>query len=137
MELVQFNCRPNGKKENGYPKYLLDCKMYQRSADSFLGVPYNIASYALLTHIIADMCNMEPGIFIHTFGDLHLYENHYDQANDQLERTPTELPKLAMFESVSYANVNEIASWVPELFQLKNYNPQARIKAPLSTGIKK
>tara|TARA_R110002012_G_scaffold126846_1_gene278960 strand:- start:825 stop:1877 length:1053 start_codon:yes stop_codon:yes gene_type:complete len=141
-ELFGLDLKPsevaNYVVDNDCPKYYLDCKMYQRSADSFLGVPYNIASYALLTNIIAEMCGMVPGIYTQTFGDLHIYENHYNQANEQLERIPTKLPTLMRHVSIGpAAEIEDIQNWTPEMFHLDGYNPQARIKAPLSTGIKK
>lgn len=130
--MVQFNCRPDG---NG--GYILDCKMYQRSADTFLGVPYNIASYALLTHIVAKMVGMTPGIYTHTFGDLHIYDNHVDQVNEQLTRAPKELPTLMMHIDIEGTSVDSIDSWISAMFSVDNYNPAARIKGELSTGIKK
>lgn len=128
------------------PKYHLDCQLYQRSCDYFLGASYNIASYALLTILIAKICNMIPGKFIHTLGNLHLYENHLTQAEEQLKRTPTELPTLEFSENLNnlIKKFNEddklddfINAIVPEDFILKNYNPQPAIKAELSTGLKK
>jgi len=123
----------------GTTKYALDCQMYQRSADSFLGVPYNIASYALLTHILAKMVGMIPGEFIHTFGDVHIYDNHKEQTDLQLLREPTELPNLVIhktnkfFEDLDVSNISHIDI---EDFDLENYNPQSRIKGKLSTGMK-
>lgn len=130
--------------EEKIPKYYLDCQMYQRSADVFLGVPYNIASYALLTHIIAKMCNMIPGEYIHTFGDVHIYDNHKDAVEEQLSRTPTELPKL-IFDGMTdevfqYTDIDVFLKFVEnesERFQLIDYTPQPAIKAELSTGMKK
>ena len=113
----------------GVPKYYLDCHMYQRSADFFLGAPYNIASYALLTHIIADYCNMEVGDLIISYGDVHLYENHLEAAAIQLEREPQALPKLR-FEKLP--SVDELQ---PEMFSVEDYNHHPRIVAKLSTGL--
>lgn len=125
------------------PSFYLDCQLYQRSADVFLGVPFNIASYALLTHILAKMCNMIPGDFIHTFGDVHIYDNHVDAVKEQLNRKPTELPKLFInklpFEQ--YEEHKDLDKFFNSLdysdFVLQNYNPQPSIKAELSTGLKK
>lgn len=120
------------------PKYYLDCQLYQRSADVFLGVPYNIASYALLTHIIAQMVNMVPGEYIHTFGDVHIYDNHKDQIEEQLIREPKELPILYIPDfSHSIGDFDtKIFHVVPEDFSLENYNAHPRIKGKLSTGLK-
>ena len=105
----------------------LSCQLYQRSADVFLGVPFNIASYALLTHMIASVCNLEVGDFVHTFGDVHLYKNHFDQAREQLNRTPTELPKLEINKTIS-----NIFEFDYEDFKFVDYHPQARISAPVA-----
>ncbi|TVR75973.1 MAG: thymidylate synthase [Chitinophagaceae bacterium] len=105
----------------------LSCQLYQRSADTFLGVPFNIASYALLTHMIASVCNLEVGEFIHTFGDVHLYSNHVEQAKTQLSREPLELPKL-----VIKSKPESIFQFKFEDFEIINYNPQAHIKAEVS-----
>lgn len=127
------------------PKYYLDCQMYQRSADVFLGVPFNIASYALLTHIMAKICNMIPGEFIYTFGDVHIYDNHWDAVTEQLSRTPTKLPKLKLSEKVNWDypiknkvhNIDELLKYLDfNDFEIENYNPQPKIKAKLSTGLK-
>lgn len=129
------------------PEYYLDCQMYQRSADVFLGVPYNIASYALLTEILAKICNMVPGEFIHTFGDVHIYDNHKEQVDIQLEREPEELPQLKFSINFQSCLVNlqndhySLDDFINELdsqdFIIENYNPQSSIKAELSTGMKK
>jgi len=105
----------------------LSCQLYQRSADIFLGVPFNIASYALLTMMIAQVCDFEAGEFIHTLGDAHLYLNHLEQADQQLVRTPAPLPKMTL-----NAQVRDLFAFRFEDFQLENYNPQARIAAPIA-----
>lgn len=129
--------------ELGIPKYYLDCHLYQRSADVVLGVPFNIASYALLTHIIAKMCNMIPGDLIISYGDVHIYDNHMDAVNEQLTREPIKLPELKInnipFEA--YNQHNDLDNFIQTLdssdFILQNYNPYPAIKAELSTGLKK
>lgn len=105
----------------------LSCQLYQRSADVFLGVPFNIASYALLTMMIASVSNLEPGEFIHTFGDVHLYSNHVDQARLQLSRQPRPLPTMVIDPSVE-----NLFDFRYEHFQLKDYLPYPRIKAPVA-----
>ena len=106
----------------------LDCKMYQRSADMFLGVPFNIASYAALTTVIAFLTNLRPGRFIHTFGDAHIYLNHIEQVNEQLSRKPGELPRLLMADR-GQACVEDFQF---EDFTLVCYHPQAAIKGEVS-----
>lgn len=121
------------------PKYYLDCQLYQRSADVILGVPFNISSYALLTHILAKVCNMIPGEFVHTFGDVHIYENHEEAVEEQLKRVPTTLPKLVMNNHIDWNTLFErydFTSLVYSDFLLENYSPQSKIKAKLSTGLK-
>ena len=105
----------------------LSCQLYQRSADTFLGVPFNIASYALLTMMIAQVCDLEPGDFIHTFGDVHLYNNHLEQTKEQLTRTPTKLPTMKINPAVK-----DIFDFKIEDFELLDYHPQAHIKAAVS-----
>ncbi len=105
----------------------LSCQLYQRSADTFLGVPFNIASYALLTMMMAQVCGLEAGDFVHTFGDVHLYSNHIEQAKKQLERTPKKLPTMKM-----NPNVTSIFDFKFEDFELLDYNPDAHIKAAVS-----
>jgi len=105
----------------------LSCQLYQRSADTFLGVPFNIASYALLTIMIAQVCELKAGEFIHTFGDAHLYLNHLEQAKLQLTREPKTLPILKI-----NPNVKDIFSFKYEDFKLLDYKPYPRIKAPIS-----
>ena len=105
----------------------LSCQLYQRSADVFLGVPFNIASYALLTMMIASVSGLEPGDFVHTFGDVHLYSNHVDQARLQLSRQPRPLPTMLID-----ASVDNLFDFRHEHFQLKDYLPHPRIKAPVA-----
>ena len=105
----------------------LSCQLYQRSADLFLGVPFNIASYALLTMMVAQVCQLKPGEFVHTFGDLHIYKNHLEQVQLQLSREPRPLPTMAI-----NAKRREITDFVYEEFELKNYDPHPGIKAPIA-----
>jgi len=105
----------------------LSCQLYQRSADTFLGVPFNIASYALFTMMVAQVCELELGDFIHTFGDVHLYNNHLEQANIQLQREPKHLPKMLI-----NPDVKDIFSFKFEDFQLIDYDPHPHIKAAVS-----
>lgn len=168
--LVQFNCRPltredkekfipAGTSEDIYekllgsmPEYYLDCQMYQRSADSFLGVPYNISSYSLLTILLCNLLNMVPGEFIHTFGDVHIYDNHISQTNEQINRTPKKLPKIEwsegltnVFKSLKTENMgNEMRKHIiieiletieSEDVWLKGYKPHPKISGKLSTGL--
>ncbi len=105
----------------------LSCQLYQRSADIFLGVPFNIASYALLTLMVAQVTGLEPGEFIHTFGDAHLYANHFDQAKLQLSRTPKALPVMKL-----NPDIRDIFSFTYEDFTLIGYEADASIKAPIA-----
>lgn len=105
----------------------LSCQLYQRSADVFLGVPFNIASYALLTMMVAQVCELELGDFVHTFGDAHLYNNHLTQAHLQLTRTPRALPKM-----IINPEVKNIFDFKYEDFKLVNYDPHPHIKAAVS-----
>lgn len=105
----------------------LSCQLYQRSADVFLGVPFNIASYALLTLMVAQVCDLEPGEFIHTFGDVHLYSNHFDQAKLQLTRTPFPLPVMKL-----NPEIRDLFDFKYEDFTLENYQSHPGIKAEVA-----
>ncbi len=105
----------------------LSCQLYQRSADIFLGVPFNIASYALLVMMIAQVCNLQPGEFVHTLGDAHLYSNHLEQANEQLKREPKALPKMIL-----NPEVKDLFGFKYEDFQLVDYDPHPAIKAEIA-----
>ena len=105
----------------------LSCQLYQRSADIFLGVPFNIASYALLTHMIARICGLKPGEFVHVLGDAHLYSNHFDQAREQLSRTPGTLPQL-----VIHRTPGSIDGFHFDDFEITGYDAQPHIAAPIA-----
>ena len=105
----------------------LSCQLYQRSADIFLGVPFNIASYALLTHMIARICGLKPGEFVHVLGDAHLYSNHFDQAREQLSRTPGALPQLLI-----HRTPDSIDGFHFDDFEITGYDAQPHIAAPIA-----
>ena len=105
----------------------LSCQLYQRSADIFLGVPFNIASYALLTHMIARICGLKPGEFVHVLGDAHLYSNHFDQAREQLSRAPGALPQL-----VIHRTPDSIDGFHFDDFEITGYDAQPHIEAPIA-----
>jgi len=105
----------------------LSCQMYQRSADTFLGVPFNIASYALLTMMMAQACDLEPGDFVHTFGDAHLYHNHFEQARLQLTREPLPLPTMKL-----NPKVKDVFAFTHNDFELTGYEAHPHIAAPVA-----
>lgn len=109
------------------PRGVLSCQLYQRSCDMGLGVPFNIASYALLTHMLAEVCDLTPGTFIHTMGDCHVYLDHVDALKVQLDREPKDFPELKVVE-----HHNEIDGWKPEDFEIKGYQPHASISMKMS-----
>jgi thymidylate synthase len=105
----------------------LNLQLYQRSADMFLGVPFNIASYSLLTHMLARECGLEPGVFVWTGGDCHIYSNHMEQVREQLSREPRPLPQLVLKD-----RGQSIEAYEPDDFAFENYDPHPHISAPVA-----
>ncbi|MFH0851168.1 MAG: thymidylate synthase, partial [Candidatus Peregrinibacteria bacterium] len=118
---------PHTLSERNESKGTLSCQLYQRSADLFLGVPFNIASYSFLTHMVAQVTGLQVGDFVHTFGDLHLYSNHLDQAREQLTRAPRALPQLQLNQEVQ-----SIFGFTFGDFQILHYDPHPAIKASIA-----
>src|SRR5580765_6869132 len=110
----------------------LHCQLYQRSADAFLGVPFNISSYALLTHLVAHVCGLEIGDFIHTFGDLHIYSNHLEQVEELLSREPLPLPKLKFVNAVDLKGLDGLLHFKYENLNLAGYQSYSKIAAPVA-----
>lgn len=135
--LFQFKIEhPTGRSEQS-PKTedqrpILHCQLYQRSADAFLGVPFNISSYALLTHLIAHVCDLQVGDFIHTFGDLHIYSNHLEQVKELLSRTPMELPQLHIVGGDDLIGLDGLMNFKYEHLKLENYQSWGKIAAPVA-----
>ena len=117
------------KIENGRR---LSCQLYQRSADAFLGVPFNISSYALMTHLVAHACDLEPAEFIHTFGDLHIYSNHLQQVEELLSREPLPLPKLEFVNASGLKGLDGLLNFKYENLRLDNYRSHGKIAAPVA-----
>lgn len=111
---------------------IIHCQLYQRSADAFLGVPFNISSYALLTHLVAYVCGLEAGDFIHTFGDLHIYLNHLEQVDELLSREPFELPTLEFVDSENMKGLDGLLNFKFENLKLNRYQSHGKIAAPVA-----
>ena len=111
---------------------ILHCQLYQRSADAFLGVPFNISSYALLTHLIAHVCDLQVGEFVHTFGDLHIYSNHLEQVKELLKREPLELPTLEFKDAENLKGLDGLLDFKYENLKLENYQSWGKIAAPVA-----
>jgi thymidylate synthase len=128
--LFQFKIENTAADPNAKP--LLHCQLYQRSADAFLGVPFNISSYALLTHLVAHVCDLEVGGFIHTFGDLHIYSNHLEQVDELLSREPMPLPRLEFVNADGLKGLEGLLNVKFENLKLDNYQSWGKIAAPVA-----
>jgi len=123
---------PDPRSKIQDPRSVLHCQLYQRSADAFLGVPFNISSYALLTHLVAHVCGLEVGDFIHTFGDLHIYSNHLEQVDELLSREPMTLPELQFVDADGLKGLNGLLNFKFENLRLENYQSWGKIAAPVA-----
>jgi thymidylate synthase len=126
------NASVNERADKERERPTLHCQLYQRSADAFLGVPFNISSYALLTHLVAHVCDLEVGEFIHTFGDLHIYSNHLDQVNEVLSREPMPLPTLQFVDADSLKGLEGLLNFKFANLKLENYQSWGKIAAPVA-----
>jgi len=127
-----FQFKVEGRNASVNERAILHCQLYQRSADAFLGVPFNISSYALLTHLVAHVCGLEVGDFIHTFGDLHIYSNHLDQVNELLSREPLPLPLLEIDSAADLKGLDGLLNFKFENLKLQNYQSHGKIAAPVA-----
>lgn len=127
--LFQFKVERGGQE---CPRSVLHCQLYQRSADAFLGVPFNISSYALLTHLVAHVCGLDVGDFIHTFGDLHIYSNHLEQVDELLSREPMPLPKFELVDADGLKGLDGLLDFRLENLKLDNYQSWGKIAAPVA-----
>ncbi|MBK8465841.1 MAG: thymidylate synthase [Chloracidobacterium sp.] len=127
-----FQFKITGGNASVNERATLHCQLYQRSADAFLGVPFNISSYALLTHLVAHVCGLEVGEFIHTFGDLHIYSNHLEQVTELLSREPMPLPKLEFVNSENLKGLDGLLNFKFENLKLENYESWGKIAAPVA-----
>jgi thymidylate synthase len=127
-----FQFKVEGGNASANERATLYCQLYQRSADAFLGVPFNISSYALLTHLVAHVCDLEVGEFIHTFGDLHIYSNHLEQVSELLSRDPMPLPKLEFVNAENLKGLEGLLNFKTENLRLDNYQSWGKIAAPVA-----
>jgi len=130
--LFQFKVQRRNPNSSEGAKDILHCQLYQRSADAFLGVPFNISSYALLTHLIAHVCGLEVGDLVHSFGDLHIYSNHLEQVNELLSREPLTLPELKFANADNLKGLDGLLNFKYENLTLTGYEPHGKIAAPVA-----
>jgi thymidylate synthase len=130
--LFQFKIELPGGNAPGNERAVLHCQLYQRSADAFLGVPFNISSYALLTHLVAHVCGLDVGDFVHTFGDLHIYSNHLEQVDELLAREPLPLPKLQFVDADGLKGLDGLLNFKYENLNLTGYESHGKIAAPVA-----